>query len=158
MPAVSRKRDVAAVAVDVDKLGVAQQLLERVGQALHLQQLIVGDRPGRSHDAVAGADQHAGIGVDRAGTVLELAHEAVVQAREAASSWRRLRSTSQNRRQAAIDRSRTSGCSILLNQPMNRVSARRGTRFVNRKFRPSWSVTREMAERIVIDLYCSSDS
>ena len=63
-----------------------------------------------------------------------------------------LRSTSQNSRHIAIDKSRTSGCSMRLNRPTNRVSARRGTRLVNRKLSPSWSVSRAIAERTVMFL------
>src|ERR1700722_10083500 len=48
-----------------------------------------------------------------------------------------LRSRSENSRQQAIERSRISGFSILLNQPMNRVTAARGIRLVRRKFRSS---------------------
>src|SRR6202035_893831 len=44
---------------------------------------------------------------------------------------------SENSRQQAIERSRTRGFSILLNQPMNPVRAARGTRLVSRKFRSS---------------------
>jgi hypothetical protein len=45
------------------------------------------------------------------------------------------RSRSENSRQQAIEASRTNGFSILLNQPMKRVSAARGMRLVSRKFR-----------------------
>ena len=48
-----------------------------------------------------------------------------------------LRSRSENSRQIPIDRSRTSGCSILLSQPMNWVARRRGMRLVSRKLRSS---------------------
>src|SRR6201999_3530546 len=47
------------------------------------------------------------------------------------------KSRSENSFQQPIERSRTSGFSILLNQPMNRVSAARGMRLVNRKLRSS---------------------
>src|SRR5262245_36077191 len=48
-----------------------------------------------------------------------------------------LRSGSENSRHVAIDTLRTSGCSIWLNQPMNRVARARGMRFVNRKLTSS---------------------
>src|SRR6516165_5359106 len=47
------------------------------------------------------------------------------------------RSRSENSFQHEIERSRTRGFSILLNQPMKRVSAARGTRLVSRKLRSS---------------------
>src|SRR5215471_13782963 len=47
------------------------------------------------------------------------------------------RSRSENSFQQPIEMSRTSGFSILLNQPMKRVSAARGTRLVRRKLRSS---------------------
>src|SRR5689334_15851000 len=62
------------------------------------------------------------------------------------------RSRSENSRQQAIDASRTSGFSILLNQPMNRVSAARGIRLVSRKLRSSCCVKRAISPRIVINL------
>src|ERR1700712_1929220 len=62
------------------------------------------------------------------------------------------RSRSENNRQHAIDRSRISGCSILLNQPMNRVRAARGIRLVSRKFRSSCWVKAEIRPRIVMNL------
>src|ERR1700744_6406713 len=47
------------------------------------------------------------------------------------------RSRSENSFQQPIEKSRTSGFSTLLNQPMNRVSAARGMRLVKRKLRSS---------------------
>src|SRR5246127_2796085 len=63
-----------------------------------------------------------------------------------------LRSRSENIRQHAIEASRTSGCSSLLNQPMNRVSAARGMRLVRRKLRSSCCVRAEIRRRTVINL------
>src|SRR5487761_2253791 len=62
------------------------------------------------------------------------------------------RSRSENIRQQAIEASRTIGFSILLNQPMNRVSAARGMRLVRRKLRSSCWVRAEIRPRIVINL------
>src|SRR5882672_3223698 len=62
------------------------------------------------------------------------------------------RSRSENSRQHAIEASRTKGFSILLNQPMNRVSAARGMRLVSRKLRSSCWVKRAISPRIVINL------
>ena len=62
------------------------------------------------------------------------------------------KSSSENSRQQAIDRSRTSGFSILLNQPMKRVTAARGIRLVNRKLRSSCSVSAEIRPLIVMNL------
>ena len=73
---------------------------------------------------------------------LELAGEAVVQALElglAAPPTDRDRKTAAS---SAIEASRTSGFSILLNQPMKRVSAARGMRLVSRKLRSSCWVKR----------------
>src|SRR3984957_11267343 len=61
-------------------------------------------------------------------------------------------SRSENIRQHAIDASRTSGFSILLNQPMKRVSAARGIRLVSRKFRSSCWVRAEIRPRTVMIL------
>ena len=52
---------------------------------------------------------------------------------------------------APMERSRTSGCSILLNQPMNCVSSRRGMRFVSRKLRSSCG-TGAARDRSVMEL------
>src|SRR6478672_13614597 len=62
------------------------------------------------------------------------------------------RSRSENSRQQAIEKSRTKGFSILLNQPMKRVSAARGIRLVRRKFRSSCCVKRAIRLLIVINL------
>src|SRR5882757_6515726 len=62
------------------------------------------------------------------------------------------RSRSENSRQQAIEASRTKGFSILLNQPMKRVSAARGMRLVRRKFRSSCWVKRAIRPLIVINL------
>src|SRR3954466_9223165 len=62
------------------------------------------------------------------------------------------RSRSENSRQQAIEASRTKGFSILLNQPMKRVSAARGMRLVRRKFRSSCCVRAEISPRIVMNL------
>src|SRR5260370_38248949 len=62
------------------------------------------------------------------------------------------RSRSENSRQHAIDISRISGFSILLNHPMNRVRAARGTRLVNRKFRSSCWVKVAMRLLTVMNL------
>src|SRR6266480_807724 len=62
------------------------------------------------------------------------------------------RSRSENSRQQAIERSRTSGFSILLNQPMNRVMAARGMRLVSRKFRSSCWVQVDMRPLTVMNL------
>src|SRR5258708_6335525 len=62
------------------------------------------------------------------------------------------RSRSENSRQQAIEASGTSGFSIWLNQPMNRVSAARGIRLVNRKLRSSCWVKAAIRPRTVINL------
>src|ERR1700723_3738821 len=66
--------------------------------------------------------------------------------------WASDRSSSLNIRQHAIEASRTNGFSILLNQPMNRVSAARGIRLVSRKFRSSCWVRAEIRPRTVMIL------
>src|SRR5262245_15090504 len=67
-----------------------------------------------------------------------------------------LRSTSQKKRQMAIEMSRMSGRSILLNQPIRRVARRLGIRFVSAKLRTScWSIL-AMRSRTVI--WCHSSS
>src|SRR5437868_3951038 len=62
------------------------------------------------------------------------------------------KSRSENSRQQAIERSRTSGFSILLNQPMNRVMAARGIRLVSRKLRSSCWVRVDMRPLTVMNL------
>src|SRR4051794_27671987 len=62
------------------------------------------------------------------------------------------KSRSENSRQQAIEASRTNGFSILLNQPMKRVSAARGIRLVNRKLRSSCWVREAIRPRTVINL------
>src|SRR3954470_24024254 len=62
------------------------------------------------------------------------------------------KSRSENSRQQAIEASRTSGFSILLNQPMKRVMAARGIRLVSRKLRSSCSVKAAIRPFTVINL------
>src|SRR6201992_2142270 len=62
------------------------------------------------------------------------------------------KSRSENIRQQAIDRSRTTGFSILETQPMKRVTAARGIRLVSRKLRSSCWVRLEIRFRIVMNL------
>src|SRR6201994_2153762 len=62
------------------------------------------------------------------------------------------RSRSKNIRQEAIDRSRTTGFSILENHPINRVTAARGIRLVSRKLRSSCWVKLEIRLFIVMNL------
>ena len=66
----------------LDQLRVEDQFVERVGRSLRLDELGAVDAPAAADDGVAGADQDAGRRIDRAGAVLELADEAVVQAAE----------------------------------------------------------------------------
>src|SRR3954463_14631253 len=62
------------------------------------------------------------------------------------------RSRSENIRQQRSEKSRTQGFSILLNHPMNRVSAARGMRLVSRKLRSSCCVKLAIRPRIVMNL------
>src|SRR3954453_122622 len=62
------------------------------------------------------------------------------------------RSRSENSRQQAIEAVRTSGFSILLNQPMKRVIAARGIRLVSRKLRSSCWVKAEIRPLTVMNL------
>src|ERR1700749_4316570 len=62
------------------------------------------------------------------------------------------RSRSENSFQQPIERSRTSGFSILENQPMKRVRAARGMRLVNRKLRSSCSVREDIRLLTVMNL------
>ena len=81
-----------------------------------------------------GLTSTSGSGIDRARAGLQLAREAVVEAAEACRASRRRRSRSPaHSRQTASDSRATSGCSMRLNQPMNRVASRRGMRLVSRK-------------------------
>ena len=121
------QRDVAAVRVKARPgRGSPKQLVERVRESLGLEQLRALDAAASARRWRRRAHQHGRVGVDRPRAGLELAREAVVQAGEARSCS--LRSGPGRRRAArrAIEASRTSGCSIRLNQPMKRVSSRRG--------------------------------
>src|SRR5882757_3706291 len=62
------------------------------------------------------------------------------------------RSRSENSRQQPMEKSRTSGFSILLNHPMKRVSAARGMRLVKRKLRSSCWVKEEIRVFTVMNL------
>ena len=64
------------------QLGLAQQLLQGVGEALDLKELGPLDPAGCAHDGVAGADNDCGIGVNAPRPFLEFAREAVMQAAE----------------------------------------------------------------------------
>jgi hypothetical protein len=75
---------VAAVAVVRDQRVVDQQIMQRVGKTLGLDQLDAVHLAEAAHDAVARADQHPGIAVERPRARRQLAHEAVVQAGEVA--------------------------------------------------------------------------
>jgi glycosyltransferase involved in cell wall biosynthesis len=74
---------VDAVAEGTRELVVVDQLRQRVGEPLGLDQLGAGDRAARADDRVAGADEHAGILGDGPRAIAQRAHEAVVQAAEA---------------------------------------------------------------------------
>ena len=69
--------------MSVDQLAIAQQVLQRVGEALDLKDVGAGDRAGGADDGIARADQDFGPAVDRARAVLELPGEAVVHAAKA---------------------------------------------------------------------------
>src|SRR5262249_44410243 len=62
------------------------------------------------------------------------------------------KSRSVNSRHTPIDASRTSGCSIRLNQPINCVASRRGIRLVRRKLMSSCCKTRSSCARTVMGL------
>src|ERR1700744_2305596 len=62
------------------------------------------------------------------------------------------RSRSENSFQQPIEKSRTSGFSILENQPMKRVRAARGTRLVSRQLRSSCSVREDIRFFTVMNL------
>src|ERR1700744_3194024 len=62
------------------------------------------------------------------------------------------RSRAGNSFQQPIERSRTSGFSILENQPMKRVRAARGMRLVSRKLRSSCSVREDIRLLTVMNL------
>ena len=51
------QRDVAAVAIGVHEVGIAEQILQRVGKSLGLDQLGAGDPAAGADDRIAGADQ-----------------------------------------------------------------------------------------------------
>ena len=76
------QRDVGAVAIGLDQRRIGQQVPQRVGEALGLQQLGAADRAAGADDGVARACQHLRIGIDRPRAGLQLAREAGMQARE----------------------------------------------------------------------------
>ena len=138
------QRDVAAVAIALDQRRVAEQVEQGVGKALGLEQLRCRQsRRRRRRCRRRGWSGCRDRRFDRPRAGLQLAGEAVVQAAELAFCAHRTRSRSANSRQMAMERSRTSGCSILLNQPMKRVSNWRGMRLVSRKLRSSWRTMRD---------------
>src|SRR5262249_50366616 len=59
-----------------------QQVFQRVGPSLGLDQLRALDPAGGADDRIAGADEDAGIRIDGPRALLQLADEAVVEARE----------------------------------------------------------------------------
>ena len=64
------------------QIRVAEQFLERVGEAFDLIKISAGDRAGCAHDGIAGAHEDIRAAVDRARAVLELPNEAIVHAAE----------------------------------------------------------------------------
>ena len=94
-------------------------------------------RPQAPTSASQGLTRRSGSAIDRPRTVLEFAREAVMQALEARVFFASLRSRSENSRHSAMLALHTQGCSMRLNQPMKRVSDRRGMRLVSRKLMSS---------------------
>src|SRR5262249_28024164 len=74
--------DVGAVAVGLRKRAILQQIFELVAGALDLHELGAGDRPASADDRITGTDERIGVVVERPASLLELADEAVAQARE----------------------------------------------------------------------------
>src|SRR6516165_9896996 len=74
------QRHVAAVAMSIGEHAIAEQLRQGVGKTLDLIETGAGNRTGRAHDRIAGADEDFGIVVDRARSLLELPDEAIVHA------------------------------------------------------------------------------
>ena len=107
-----------------------------IWKALDLQDLTVLDRPRCADNRIARADQQIRIEIDGTRTVLQPADEAIMQAAEALLT-RLAQIQIGEQPPDSIDRSRTSGCSILLNQPKKRVASRLGMRLVSRKLTSS---------------------
>ena len=76
------QRDETAVPIAPRKVGVAEQLRNRVGKALGLEYLLLVDYPELPDHRIARADQDIRVRFDGAGARLQFAHEAVVQAVE----------------------------------------------------------------------------
>ena len=76
------QRDVDPVAETLDHLGVAQQLLQLVREALGLYHLRSFDRAAGTDDAVGRADGDIRIAVDSARALLEFTRETVMHALE----------------------------------------------------------------------------
>ena len=76
------QRRVGAVAIGLDQGRIGQQVVQRVGEALGLQQLDAVDRAAGADDGVARACKHLRVVVDRPRARLQRTREAGVQALE----------------------------------------------------------------------------
>ena len=98
----------------LDQLRIVQQVVQRVGEPLGLDQLVALDRAAGAHDGVARADQDVRVGVDRARA--RACSSRMKQSCRLANCWSSRLRRDRGRRTGArspIDRSRTSGCSTL---------------------------------------------
>ena len=138
--------DEAAVSKFVYIRCVAQQVGQCVRKAFDLIQPFAVDAAARPDDRIAGRDEDVRSGVRRPGSQLEhRVKQSCTERKFAVAASDRSRSV--NIFQAAIDARQTSGFSILLMRPTNRVASRRGSRLVSRKFMSSWATTFAKAER-----------
>jgi hypothetical protein len=74
------QRHVAAVAVEIDRVLLAQQIRDRVSRSLDLQEARAIQGTGRADDCVAWAHQDLGAAIDRSRAFPELPDEAIVHA------------------------------------------------------------------------------
>ena len=74
------QRDVGAAAIGLDEGRIGQEVVQRVGKALGLQELGALDRAAGADDGVARTCEHAGIGIDRTCAGLQRPREAGMQA------------------------------------------------------------------------------
>ena len=113
-----------------------QQIRQCIGKALDLKNLAVLTAPDAPTIASHGLTRTAGsISTGRAPSFNCRVKQSCMLRN--CVCFASLRSRSEKNRQVPSETSRTSGCSIWLNHPMNRVARRRGIRLVSRKLRSS---------------------
>jgi hypothetical protein len=130
------ERDVTTISKTPPRVRCRQADRQARRGTLDLQDLAVPHDARRADDRIAGLTRMSGsISIGRAPSFSSRVKQSCTLRKRVC--FASLRSRSAKKPHIRSERSRTTGCSIRLNQPMNRVSIRRGMRFVSRKFRSS---------------------